>query len=354
MKRRPVFTLLFALILSLNGINLKAQIGGDNTYEFLNLSNSARVASLGGNFLAVYDGDITLAVNNPSLISPQMHNHLGLSFVNYFSGINYGFANYSRTYERLGSFAATMQFINYGRFTKADAAGTRQGEFNASELALNIGWGRKLHPHFTIGSDIKLIYSGFDAYNSFGLAVDVAGSYIHQEEDFTVSLLARNIGIQLKPYEGGNNEPLPFEMQLGLSKGLKHLPFRFSVLLNHLERWDLRYTDPLKEKESIDPLTGEKNEKSWLEKAADEAMRHIVVGGELNITDFLSFRIGYNYQRRQELKVDNKASTVGISWGVGLRISKFHFSYSRSRYHLAGSPNFITLTTNLSDFVKAD
>lgn len=354
MKRIDVYLLAVVFLVFFSSLKSIAQIGGDNTYEFLNLPNSARVASLGGNFLAIYDHDITLAVNNPSLISPEMNNSIGLSFIDYFSDINYGFAAYSRTFEKAGSFAATMQFINYGRFTKADASGIQQGEFTASELALNIGWGRRLHPNFTIGSDIKLIYSGFDEYTSYGLAVDVAGSYIIEESDFTVSLIARNIGYQLKAYSGSNNEPLPFEMQLGLSKGLKHLPFRFSVLLNHLERWDLRYTDPVTEQESIDPITGTKSEKSWIEKAADEAMRHVVIGGELNITDFLSFRMGYNYQRRQEMKIENKASTVGISWGIGLRISKFHFSYSRSRYHLTGSPNFITITTNLSDFTKAN
>lgn len=352
---KSIYTYCSALILVffLNIIPGYSQIGGDNTFEFLNLPNSARVASLGGNFLAIYDHDITLAVNNPSLISPEMNNNIGLSFIDYFSGINYGFAAYSRTFDKIGSFAGTMQFINYGRFTKTDASGIEQGEFTASELALNIGWGRRLHPHFTIGSDVKVIYSGFDEYKSYGLAVDVAGSYIDEEGLFTASLIVRNIGYQLKAYDGSNNELLPFEIQAGMSAGLRHLPFRFSVLLNHLERWDLRYTDPVKEEESIDPITGVKKEDSWIVKAADEAMRHVVIGGELNITNFLSFRIGYNYQRRQELKVDNKTSTVGLSWGVGLRISKFHFSYSRSRYHLAGSPNFITITTNLSDFAKA-
>ena len=48
--------------------------------------------------------------------------------------------------------------------------------------------------------------------------------------------------------------------------------------------------------------------------------------------------------------VDSRLSTVGISWGFGLKISKFGFSYARSAYHLAGSPNVITLTTNLTDF----
>ena len=81
-------------------------------------------------------------------------------------------------------------------------------------------------------------------------------------------------------------------------------------------------------------------------------MMHIVLGAELNITDFLSLRGGYNYGRRQTNGVSTKMSTVGFSWGVGLRISKFHFSYARSRYHLAGSPNYITLTLNLQEFTK--
>jgi len=81
-------------------------------------------------------------------------------------------------------------------------------------------------------------------------------------------------------------------------------------------------------------------------------MRHIVLGAELNITKFLSIRGGYNYGRRQDNGVTTKMSTVGFSWGLGLRISKFHFSYARSRYHLAGSPNYITLTFNLQEFTK--
>ena len=79
-------------------------------------------------------------------------------------------------------------------------------------------------------------------------------------------------------------------------------------------------------------------------------MRHIVIGGELILTKNFNIRLGYNYQRRQEMKVDTKLSTIGFSWGFGFKISKFRFNYSRSAYHLVGSPNYITMTTNLSDF----
>ncbi|MCK4639193.1 MAG: hypothetical protein KAT33_07210, partial [Bacteroidales bacterium] len=148
------------------------------------------------------------------------------------------------------------------------------------------------------------------------------------------------------------SEPLPFELQLGLSKRLKHLPFRYSILITHLEKWDLTYEDPNNPSEGTDPITGEPNKKNGFEEFGDKLMRHIVIGGEFLITKNFSVRLGYNYQRRQELKVDSKLSTVGFSWGLGLRISKFHFSYSRSAYHLVGSPNYITITSCLSDFVS--
>ena len=197
-----------------------------------------------------------------------------------------------------------------------------------------------------------MIYSSFESYNSFGLAVDVAGSYVNEEKDFYASLIARNIGLMLKGYYSGQSHPLPFEIQLGLSQGLKHIPLRFSFLYHNMEKWDLTYEDPLVVAENTDPITGEVNKQSGFGDFADKLMMHIVLGAELNITDFLSLRGGYNYGRRQTNGVSTKMSTVGFSWGVGLRISKFHFSYARSRYHLAGSPNYITLTLNLQEFTK--
>ena len=352
MKKSFILPLFLFIIISFSNNLSYSQIGGDNTYEFLNMPNSARIAALGGNFLAIKDNDITLALANPSIITSDMHNQLALSFVDYFSDINYGFVSYSRTFPEIGSFVGTMQFIDYGKFTLADETGQKYGNFKASEYALNVGWGRELDSAFSIGANFKMIYSALESYTSFGIAVDVAGSYHIAKKQFTVSFIARNIGLQLKSYRTGNSEPLPFELQLGLSKRLKHLPFRYSILLTHLEKWDLTYENTNNPSGGTDPITGEPNKKGGFEKFGDKLMRHIVIGGEFLITKNFSVRIGYNYQRRQELKVDSKLSTVGFSWGLGLRISKFHFSYSRSAYHLVGSPNYITITTCLSDFVS--
>jgi hypothetical protein len=345
----------FVILISIGlffSLNSRAQVGGSSTYAFLNLSNSARAAALGGNFLAIKDNDISLAAMNPSLITKEMNNKLALSYVDYFSDINYGFVSYGRSFEKLGNFVATLQYANYGDFVWTDETGLELGTFTAGEYAFILGWGRSLDSNFSIGANLKSIYSSFQDYNSFGLAVDVSGTYFNPKSGLTVSFVAKNIGLQLNSYTENNQEQLPFEMMLGLSKRLKHLPFRYSVVISHLEKWDLTYDDPDLTSDGFDQFTGEETKKSDLGEFADKAMYHVVIGGELLVSKSFSLRVGYNYQRRQEMKLDAKVSTVGFSWGFGFRISKFQFSYTRSRYHLIGSPNYISITTNLSSFAR--
>lgn len=347
---KKVYLLILLSFVFLFPHSLSAQIGGNSTYKFLNLTSSARAAAMGGSFVAVKDGDVTQALFNPSVISPQMDNSLGLSFVDFYTDINYGYASYAKSFNKIGTYALTMQYTNYGEFTYADETGQTYGTFTANEMALNIGWGRELDSLFSIGANLKMIYSGLEDYQSYGLAVDVAGSYHNPDKRLTLSLIARNIGTQLKPYRPDNYESLPFELNIGLSQRLKHLPFRYSILLTNLQKWDLTYDDPNDPDQQVDPITGEVQDEDGFSDFADKAMRHIVIGGEFIPSKFLSIRFGYNYQRRQELGVYNKMGTVGFSWGIGLRISKFQIDFSRATYHLSGSPNYITIRTNLSDF----
>lgn len=348
MKKSLFETTCIVVIGLIFSIQAFAQSGGTTTYKFLNLTNSARVAALGGNFLAIHDHDLSLALANPSLISPQMSHTLSLNFIDHFAGTSSGYASYGFNLNKLGNFAATMQYYSYGKSDKTDEYGENLGQFSAGEYALNLGWGRMLDSVFSIGANVKMIYSALETYNSIGMAVDVAGSYI-PNETFCASVLFRNIGRQITAYSSYGVEPLPFEIQAGISKRLAHVPFRYSILLQHIEKWDLAYADP---NAVVDPITGEVAKESGIDAFAKNAMRHIVIGGEFLPAKFLSIRVGYNYLRRQEMSVVSRPGTVGFSWGFGLKVSKFNFSYSRAAYHLTGSPNFISVSTNLGDWRK--
>lgn len=340
------------LLLFITGIILyqtsMGQIGGDNTYEFLNLSSSARIAAMGGKLVPVKDNDLNLVFCNPALLNPEMDQQLTFSGVSYFADIKYGYAAYARSFEKYGSFAAGMHYVNYGDFTETDNTGQELGSFKAAEYSLNLSWSRPLaDSNFTVGATLKTIYSSLESYQSMGMAIDAGANYYFEKALVDVSLVVKNAGRQITYYRPGNNEPLPFEIQLGASKKLEKAPLRLSLVLQHLEKFDLTYKDPSKENET-DPITGEvKEEKITF---GDKVLRHVVIGGEILLSKNFHIRAGYNFQRRNELGVDTKMSTVGLSWGLGFRISKFHLSYGRATYHLAGASNHFSLSANLGEF----
>jgi hypothetical protein len=349
-RKRLLLIPAFALIFTIPAI---AQIGGRSTFGFLDRTNSARTAALGGNVLAINDNDISLVLTNPSLITADMNNALALDFVTLRTAYSYGDVMYGKSFNKVGNFVGTFQFINYGTFTYADIAGNTSGTFSAGEYALNIGWGRNLGPHFSIGANGKLIYSQLESYHSFGIAVDVAGSYHTTNDQFSASLIARNAGVQIVSYIPGTRDQLPFTMQAALAAKLKHIPWRFSLLYNNIEKWDLTYYDPNSPDNQVDPITQQPKTKSDVGKFADNLMRHIVIGTELTIAKTFSIRLGYNYRTRQEMKLYDRTALSGFSYGFGLRIKMFNLSYTRTTY-MAGNfnPNYFSLAINLSQFGK--
>lgn len=196
---------------------------------------------------------------------------------------------------------------------------------------------------------LNFLGTQYESYSSIALAVDVAGTY-RTKTGWLLSLTARNIGTELKSQFDGGEGSLPFSMQFGVSKRLDHVPFRFMMVYDHLQKWDLTYDDPLDLEGNIDPISGELQKKESLANFGDQLMRHIIIGGEFYIGKNLVLRGSYNYKRRQEMKIPDKLGMVGFAWGVGIRVSKFQINYSRSAHHVIGSPNYISIITNLSDF----
>lgn len=344
MNKGVIITWILLLPLLVN-----AQKRGETTYSFLGLTNSARVAALGGEVVSLRDDDINLVFHNPALLSPGMHNHLTLNYVNYFAGVNFGYASYSQHREGLGSFAAGMHYINYGTFDQTDELGEVLGTFRASEYALNLVYSRSIIDTFlTAGINLKPIFSSLEQYSSLGIALDAGITYHNPNTLTTVGFVAKNMGVQFTSYSG-TREKIPFELQAGITQGLAHAPFRFNITCQNLERWDLTYELP--ESNDFNSL-GEETKKSGFDVFGDKLMRHMVFGVEFLLGENFHVDLGYNYKRRKEMKVTARPGLVGFSFGFGLRISKFHIAYGRSTYHLAGGTNHFSLTTNLSDFYR--
>ena len=324
-----------------------AQRQSGRVYEFINLPATARITALGGYAVPTLDNDLGMALFYPSLINPGLENELSLNFVDYFGDINYGTAAFSKGFNHIGNLTLGISYINYGTFLEADEMGNTYGEFTAGEYVVSLGWGRALSDRISIGSNIKAISSTFEQYSSFGLAADIAVGYFDEERLIASSLVFRNIGRQITTYYS-NREPLPFDIVFGISKKLINAPLRFSFVAHNLHIYDLTYEDPVASRPAFSTFeTGPATSQERMNEITDKLLRHAVFGMEFTPTENFIAGLGYNYRRRQEMGVDTRLSTVGLSWGIGVKISNFMFHYGRSNYHLAGAPNHFSITTNI-------
>jgi len=185
--------------------------------------------------------------------------------------------------------------------------------------------------------------SVFERYTSYGLLADVGITYRHPNRLFTAALVLRNMGGQLTPYADGGREPVPFEIQLGLSQRLQYAPFRVSLLVQHLERLRLGNSNPASGQVS----EKEEDLKKGFDLILDETMRHLLFGVECFPFQGMTFRASYNHNRRQEMKVSTRPGMTGFSWGMGFQLSRFSIDYARSLWHLAGASNHFSISVNL-------
>ncbi len=324
-----------------------AQIGGRQTYAFLNLTNSPRVASLGGKNVSLPDStDLSMPFHNPSLLSGGMHHKLVLNYVNYFADINYGYASIAKEYKQNQTIAFGIHYMNYGSFTETDPSGIKTGTFRASDYAFNLIYSRKIDSLFSVGINVKPILSMYEKYTSVGLVFDIGGSYYNPKSLFSAGLVFRNIGSQIVPYYEGNFEPIPFEIVAGITQKLRHAPFAFSITAHQLQRPDLTYTF---ENGQVDKNISSDQKRSKIDIFGDQVMRHLIAGVEFNPTKNFFLRTGYNYQRRKEMTISSKTGMVGFSFGFGIKISKFTIDYGRASYHLAGASNHFSVSLNLDE-----
>jgi hypothetical protein len=340
MFRKITVVFLFCLF----AIRAFPQTGGDNVYEFLNLTHSGLVSSLGGMNVSLPENNLNLSYHNPALLRSGMDRSLALNYVNYFAGINYGLAMYARSFPGKGNFAAGITYLNYGSFTEADASGTITGDFKAAEYAFSFLYSRQFDSLFSVGISLKPILSNLEKYNSFGLALDLGASYHSSNNNFSAGVVLRNAGLQITTYAGENRQKLPFEIQAGLSQRLNYAPLRFSLTLRHLEKFDLTH-------EYYKSGTTETNNRTTPE-FADNLLRHVIIGTELIPHKNFYLSAGFNFQRRKEMQSETDASMAGFSWGFGIITTWMNIELGRAVYHVAGSSTNISLILRPDEIYK--
>lgn len=339
-------TFAFFLALTLGSI-VQAQIGGQTAFDFMRLNASARVAGLGGENVSSSDWDPYMFLTNPANIDSLQYKKVSVNYLPFNAGITKGDIAYVIPFKSFKGIGLGVQYINYGTFDQTDASGNDLGVFSAREYAL-VGGIAHQQGNISIGVNMKFSGSHIGAYSAFALMGDIGTHFRHPDKDFQAGLVFKNVGVVLKRHAEGQSLSTPLDIQLGWSYKLEHMPLRFSMTAHSIQRWDVQYLDPSREFILDDEGEEVAREKSFGQKL----FRHFVFGGEFMLMDGFHLRGGYNFLRRQELKVDERRGMTGFSFGAMIRFNWLEFNFTRAMYHISGGTNVISLTMNTGKLFK--
>lgn len=342
-------TLFVYIIISLSAFSQ----AGTGVYQFLDLPVSSRLAALGSSNVSLRDNDINFAFENPALLTAETNNTLGLSMASYLADIKFGTAIFGKTIDKQNYFAVGVQYVDYGLFQETTDLNQIIGQFTAKDMSLNIIYARPITNKITVGATLKPIFSAYELYTSYGLALDAGVSYSDSASLFSAGLVLRNMGTQLKGYysdEGGQHiEPLPFNIQLGVSKKFAHAPLRFSVTLTNLQHWDLSYESTNQPTDNLATVTA----KPLTTKKIgffDMAFRHTVLAVEFIPSKNFYLTAAYNDRRQQEMNMNGFKSITGFSFGGGIKLYKFHVGFGMTQFQVGNTAYEFSISTSLNEF----
>ncbi len=289
-------------------------------YNFLRLPVSAHAAAVGGDNVTIVEDDAALMFSNPALLSSVSDKTIGLNVMTYMAGATTASATFNRTVGERASWAVSGQYMNYGKMRHTDANNDQLGEFSASDIAVAGYFSYMLNDRFAGGITAKFLTSHIGDYNSIGAGIDLGLNYYDPNHDWSLSVVAKNLGGQLKAYDD-EYDPMPIDIQIGASKRLAHTPLRVSATLVDLTHWNYRF------------------------------FNHLVLGVDASISQNFWLGLGYNFRRADEMEINTteggSTHLAGFSVGAGLSLNRFKVNLAYGKYHVSSSSLMLNLAFSL-------
>ncbi len=318
-QKLGVFITLVSLLLIFN-ISKAQTTAGNAVYNFLELPYSAKITALGGLNISSIGNDLGLAMYNPSLLNDEMDHQLYIGIKPYFAGIQqYDLMSAQNWANKKISWGVGVHYLDYGNINMTDIAGNDIGQMHPSDYAVQFSASSDYIPNIRIGSSLKYIHSNYGLYKSSAVAIDIGLKYLTSNNLSQVSLLVKNVGMQI-----GNEthkQDLPFNLILGWTKKMEYAPIQFSLTADRLSVWNNAYYDP------IFAQTHNATAPSQIQNV----FNHLTIGSEIFIGQQVDIDLGYNIIRRYDLNIQDQSNGLnGFSAGIGLKFERMNLQYGGS------------------------
>ncbi len=327
-------------------VPLRAQVtGGMYAFEYLRMSNSPYISALGGIAPANPDRNVSLALQNPSLLRPSFHKQASLNYNAFYGGIHIANVQYAHHLDKSKTDVAIgVQYLNYGQLDYNDIYGNTNGTFNAADYSINLSASRQYLEKWRNGMTLKWAHSMLGDVSGSAVLGDFGISYFDTVKLITIGAVAKNIGFTAKRFNPNYvAEPLPFDLQLGITKQL-------FVVAHHLNRWNIRYDNPADKVKNI--FVQEDTTAPEKKYFGDKFFRHLNFGAEIIFAKRVTFSAAYSHLRRKENGVDNSQGAAGFSFGLSVELNKMQIRYGRSYYGSSGAYNEFGFNLQLDKFIS--
>ena len=313
--KKVVFTLIGILFALLSSAQESQEV-----YTFLRLPVSAHAAALGGDNITISDDDPTMIFHNPALISNTSDKSINLNFMTYMEGSKSASASFIKAWGERATWGVSAQYMDYGSMKEMTIDNIEVGTFSAKDIAIAGTFAYLLGNRWSGGITLRVISSSIAGYNSMAIATDLGLNYLDDERGWSISAVAKNLGGQVKAFQD-TYEKIPFDLQVGVSKEFDAAPLRFSATFSRLNRWDTSF------------------------------IQHLAIGADIFIGESVYIAAGYNFRRREEMKISEGDSSsshgAGLSIGAGLTLKRFKLGVAYAKYHVSASSLLINATYSL-------
>ncbi len=205
MKKFLLYSLMLFLITLFNA-NVFAQSDnstskvGTTVAQFLKIGAGARATGMGGAYTAVSNDIYAVYYNPAGIASAYETGQIAFNHASWLADINYDFAAASINIPDLGVlfFSVTDLSVPEEKVTTVDYPNGNGQVWDASSLAIGVGFAKKLTEDFSIGVQAKYLRESIWNSSASGFAIDLGTYYVTPFNDLIIGASISNFGSKMQ------------------------------------------------------------------------------------------------------------------------------------------------------------
>lgn len=339
MKKILLYNLIVSVMILYCGV-LNAQTVGTTAGQFLKIGAGARAVGMGGAYTGL-SNDIYAVYYNPAGIANTDGNALvSFNHANWLADISYDFAAAAVKIPDMGVLFVDLTSLGVPQDkVRTFAYPDGNGEYwNASSLAVGVGFARELTDRFSIGFQAKYIRESIWNESASGFAIDVGTYYITPFNDLKIGASISNFGSKMQlsgrdiqfnsdPNNDINSGPNNILSQYSMDSFDLPLTFRIGLSMDILKSRYIRLTGDIDANHPNDNT------------------EYLNNGLELAYNETFFIRAGY-----RNLFMKNSEGGLALGGGINYKFSDqitVMFNYGWTNYGRLNSVQFIDLGLQL-------